>query len=273
MERPTTMRQKEELVNKVKHLLRKAGMPRFLHHFGPRLYELWQHVLALFVKSYCRLSYRRTTRLLRDLGFSVGTKSTIQRYADKLGLPFWQTALKNTVGRTGSIAAIDGTGLDRSTPSWHYIKRIDGSMPRTGYKLSILATKKKVLSLRIRAKPAHDIRDVKYLLTKAKTKPTTLVMDKAYDAEWLHKYCHKQKIRSIAPLRKGSCRGFHRKKLLHNFPQQLYNKRSRVEATIHALKQKFGANIHSKHIGPARTEMYCRAILHNILLKSLKSWD
>jgi len=33
---------------------------------------------------------------------------------------------------------------------------------------------------------------------------------------------------------------------------------------FHAFKQKYGASVSSRNIGPARTEVYCRAILHNI---------
>ena len=259
------MKTKAELVNKVKCLLNKTGMPLFLHRFGPKTYELWQHVFALFVKSYCQLSYRRTTKFLRSLGFKTATKSTLQRYAAKLGLPFWQAILSKTVGRVCGVGAVDGTGMGRTNVSWHYIKRIDGVMPKIGYKLSILASKNKLLSLRIRAKPAHDIKDAKYLLNRATKLPNTLVMDKGYDAEWLHEHCHNKSIRSIAPIRNwNNTRGHHRKKLAKHFPQKTYNKRSRIESTFHALKQKFGANISSKHIGPARTEAYCRAILHNI---------
>ena len=260
------MKRQTKLVNKVKHLLRKTNAPRWLHHYGPKTYELWQHIFALFVKEYCQLSYRRTTWFLRDLGCKTATKSTLQRYAAKLDIPFWKTMLNQTLGRLSRIGAIDGTGLDKTNACWHYIKRIDGK-PKQGYKLSILSAKNKIISLRLRAKPAHDIKDVKYLLNNAKKHPSTLGMDRAYDAEWLHKYCNNRLgIRSIAPIRKNSFKGYFRKRLRNNFPQKLYNKRSRIESTFHALKQKFGASISSKRISVARTQIYCRVILHNIFM-------
>ena len=73
------MSKKNKLVNKVKHLLRKCDMPRFLHHFGPKIYELWQHVFALFVKAECQFSYRRVSKFLKQLGFKIASKSTLQR--------------------------------------------------------------------------------------------------------------------------------------------------------------------------------------------------
>jgi len=265
------MKGKKVLVQKVKHLLRKVGAPRFLHHFGPKLYELWQHVFALFVKEACRLSYRRTVAICRNLGYIVASKSTLQRYAWKLGLPFWQNLLSKTVGRINAYASIDGTGFERTSASWHYIKRIDGKTPRIGYKLSMLSTTKhKIICLRLRAKPAHDVKDIKYLLGKAKQCPSTLLMDKGYDAEWIHKFCKEKGIRTIIPVRKGIAKGSHRKKLQQKFPKKLYNKRSNIESTFHALKTKYGASLRSKKIQTARTQIHIRAILHNTALKTLQ---
>ena len=82
------MKKKENMINKVKHLLKSAGAPVRLHRFGPKTYCLWQHVFALFIRAECRLSYRRTSNLLQGLGFNVASKSTLQRYAAKLDLPF-----------------------------------------------------------------------------------------------------------------------------------------------------------------------------------------
>ena len=148
------MRQKEGLIKKVKHLLKKANMPRFLHYFGPKLYELWQHVFALFFKANCKLSYRRTTVILRDLGFKVATKSTLQRYASKLKLPFWMKIFNFTIEKSSSIFAIDGTGLEKTCVSKHYIKRIDGHYSFSkGFHFSIIVNEKgKIQSLRLRKK-------------------------------------------------------------------------------------------------------------------------
>ncbi|MCF7799254.1 hypothetical protein K9M74_05110, partial [Candidatus Woesearchaeota archaeon] len=35
---------------------------------------------------------------------------------------------------------------------------------------------------------------------------------------------------------------------------------------FHAFKQKFGSSVSSRHIASARSEVYCKAILHNIFL-------
>lgn len=270
--RCSPMKRKRELINKVKYLLHKINAPKYLHHFGPKMYELWEHVFALFVKAECQLSYRRTTKLLRALSFNVASKSTLQRYSSKLTLPFWQKLFNKTISKISYIVSIDGTGLERTKASEHYIKRIDAKRPFCkGYHLSILVGEdSKILNFRIRKRYAHDIKDVKYLTKRLLRKPKIILMDKGYDSEKLHQYFASQNIWSIAPVRKNWAKGQLRKKLKDNFPQKLYNKRSRVESIFHALKQKYGSNISSKFIAPARTEIYCRIILHNLFLRIIQ---
>jgi len=35
-----------KLVYKVKRLIRRADCPRWLHHFGPKKYEFWNHTIS-----------------------------------------------------------------------------------------------------------------------------------------------------------------------------------------------------------------------------------
>jgi hypothetical protein len=269
------MMRENKLIKKVKHLLKQAKIPRFLHHFGPKTYELWQHVFALFVKANCRLSYRRTAYFLRQLGFNVSTKSTLQRYSSKLVLPFWQKLFYQTFSNVTNIVSIDGTGLEKTQASEHYVKRINAERPFCrGYHLSIVVGENnKILSLRIRKKYCHDMKDVKYLVMRLPNKPKIILMDKGYDSEGLHRYFAMQNIWSIAPVKKNWAKGQLRKQLRDNFPQKLYNRRSRIESIFHAFKQKYGPSVSSKNIASARSEVYCKVILHNLFLMFQKSWD
>lgn len=268
----STMKKKNKLIQKVKHLLKKCRVPTYLHHFGPKMYQVWQHVFALFIKSECQLSYRRTTRLLNNLGFNVASKSTLQRYAKKLKISFWKNLFKQTISKVSKIVCLDGTGISKTKASDHYINRIDGKRPFCkGYHLSILVGEdSKILNLRIRKKYCHDMKDVKYLLRNLKNKPEIILMDKGYDSEPLHRYFAEQNIWSIAPVRKNWAKGQFRKKLMDNFPQKTYNKRNRVESIFHALNQKYGSSVSSINISCARTEIYCRAILHNLFLRIIQ---
>jgi transposase len=261
-----------KLVKKVKHLLNRIGAPKRLHRFGPKIYSLWQHVFALFVKANCCFSYRRTTHFLRSLGFKVATKSTLQRYAAKIRLPFWQRLFAETISKDNKVVCMDGTGLERSKTSQHYIRRIDGNMPfsKAFHFGIIVGENSKILSLRIRKKYTHDMNDARYLAKRLPNKPDIIIMDKGYDSEKLHEYFAEQNIWSIAPVKKNWAKGQLRKKLKDNFPKKIYGKRNRVESVFHAFKQKFGANINSKNIAPARSEVYCKTILHNLFFRTIQ---
>jgi len=261
------MKDKNKLINKIKLLLKRAKAPKRLHRFGPKTYELWQHIFALFVKSYCQLSYRSTAYFLRQLGFSIATKSTLQRYSAKLTLPFWQTMFDKTISNKSPIGVIDSTGLEKSKASFYYARRIDSDKRiRRYFKFSVLSSGRKIVSLRLRSKPVHDSKDVKYLFARAKRSPSIVLMDRGYDAEWIHEFFAGNNVRSIVPVRKGWSRGFYRKKLAVKFPQKLYNKRSGIESLFHSFKQRFGSSISSKLANTGRSEVYCRAILYNLFI-------
>lgn len=266
------MKKEESLINKVKHLLKKANAPLRLHRFGPKIYELWQHIFALFVKANCCLSYRRVSKFLKSLGFIVASKSTLQRYAAKLNLFFWQKMFYQTIKSVSSIVFMDGTGLSKTKPSEYYIHRVDGRKPfDKGFHFSIIADENsKIVSLRLRKRYSHDIKDARYLTKRLIHKPDIMLMDKGYDSETLHRYFAEKNIWSIAPVKKNWAKGQLRKKLKNNFPQEIYNKRSRVESIFHAFKQKYGCSVNSKNIASARSEVYCKAILHNIFLKMFR---
>jgi transposase len=267
------MKKKKRLINKVKHLLKRANVPRWLHHFGPKTYEFWQHAIALLVKQECRLGYRRVSNLLNMLGVTVPTYSALAKMCKKIPLALWQLLLKATASNKLNLVAIDGTGMSRPLPSPYYYRRIDKPYPvEIPLKLSIaVSTKtKKVLSLRLRAKSAHDIKDSKYLIKHLPSKPKKLLADKGYDAEWLHRFCESLKIKAVIPMRDYGKKTIYRGKSLRRrckktFNKRVYHRREIVEAVIGAMKKKFGPSISSVKISAQRAEMYCRALAHNII--------
>src|SRR3989338_4541920 len=121
----STMKKEERLVNKIRRLIRKAGLPRFLHRFGPKKFLLWQLCLGLLIKEVFRLSYRRAMKFLDEF---YGVKlhwTTLQKFRQRVPLCIWQNLLKHTLENPIAVAAIDGTSLQRHNPSMHYLKRID----------------------------------------------------------------------------------------------------------------------------------------------------
>lgn len=272
-----TMEKKNKLVNKIKRLIKRTGCPRWLHHFGPKKYEFWQHVIALLVKQECKLGYRRVSRLFDMLGYVVPTYSALAKMNKRIPLSLWQRLLKATANNKTNIVAIDGSGMSRPLPSPYYYKRIDKPYPvDSPLKISIaIDTKtKKILSLRLRTKMRHDIKDAKYLIKRLPNKPNKLVADKGYDADWLHRYCLEREIKTCIPIRdygkKYNPRRTLRMRLAKQITQKTYGRREIVESIFKAIKCKFGASISSTKISAQRAEAYCRAITHNIICAILE---
>jgi hypothetical protein len=261
------MKKEIKLVKKVKHLLRCLGCPRWLHHFGPKTYEFLEHLYALLMKAFCRLSYRRIKQLFDLLGIRCPSKSALQYTATKLDSNFWQEVLKATSGNAYLIA-LDSTGLSRTNPSYHYLRRIDGKMPRIHVKVSSAfdTRKKKFCAAKIRVLPAHDIKDAKYLIKHSK--PSVITADKAYDANWIHNLCEEHKIRAYIPIRtwpKPKHKNMSpRMKAAKKFNKKIYHRRELIESAHSSIKRKYGTSVSSKKARTIRTEIYGRLTCHNI---------
>jgi len=257
------MTKENKLIKKVKRLLKRLGSPRWLHHYGPKTYEFLHHFTALIVRFFCRLSYRRVKQLFDLLGLICPSKSALQYTAKKLNHGFWERVLKITCGNT-YLVAIDSTGISRSNPSYHYLKRIDGKIPKIPVKLSAAfdTRKKKFCAAKIRVLPAHDIRDAKYLLQKSNAKIGTA--DKAYNSEELYRFAEEQNMLLMIPMKKNIKRGKIRKKMHNKFRKRTYNRRSSIEAGFGSIKRKFGASVSSKRVRTIRTEMFGKLVCHNL---------
>ena len=263
------MKKEVRLLNKVKRLLRRLGHPRWLHHYGPKTYEFYEHLSALLIRFFCKLSYRRTKQLCELLGIRCPSKSSLQRTAKKLSADFWQRLLKATSG-CPYLVAIDSTGFSRENPSYYYLKRIDGKMPKVPVKASVAfdTRKKKFCAAKVRVLAAHDIRDAKALLLQSK--PKVLVADKGYDARWIHEFCKKLGIMPHIPVRNWGKPRFRnmglRMKSAKKFNLRVYHRRELVESGFSAIKRKFGSSVSSKTVRTIRTEVYGRLVCHNLFL-------
>ena len=257
------MNNENKLIKKVKRLLRHLGCPRWLHHYGPKTYLFLDHLAALLLRSFCRLSYRRVKYLLDLLGIKCPTKSSLQRTAKKLNSAFWLKVLKATSGNT-YLVAIDGTGLARTNPSYYYLKRIDGKMPKIPVKLSLAfdTRKKKFCAAKIRVRPAHDIKDAKFLLNHSNTK--IAVADKGYSAESLYKFAYENAMLLMIPKKSNAKRGFFRKKAHKRFRLRTYHRRELVESANSSLKRCYGSSVSSRSVRTIRTEVYGRLACHNL---------
>ena len=126
---------------------------------------------------------------------------------------------------------------------------------------------KKIITLRFRSKPRHDMKDVFYLLKKVKN-VEMLIADKGYDSESIHEYAFWNKFITIIPKKANARKGFFRKKMQKHFSYQIYHRRSIIESMFFMIKRKYG-EISSLKFKNQRADIYCRAIAHNITLMNL----
>ena|SRR3989344_2540480 len=265
------MKKENKLEHKVKHLIKKLGLPRWLHHYGPKKYEFYEHLVVLLVRHYCKeLSYRRTVKLFDLLGLKCASKSTLQYVMSRISKWIWDQALLATSGIKHHIVALDATGFSRRNPSYYYLRKIDGKMPRMHVKSSNIfdTGNQKWIAANIRVRPRHDTKDVRALLRNLRC--NKLVADKGYDANWIHKLCINKKIEAHIPMRdKGkmikhnhfSCRRNAAKK----FKLRTYHRRELIESGYGSIKSKYGSSVGSKNAKTIRADIYCKFLCHNLL--------
>lgn len=265
------MKKEVKLVNKVKRLLRRANIPRYLHRFGPKTYELSEHLQALLMKAYCKLSYVRIKGLFDLLGIKCPSKSALHYTMKKIPSAFWQKMLELTSSGMHYLAALDSTGFSRLNPSYHHLRKINGAIPKIPVKLSCIfdTNKKKFCAAKIRVLPAHDIKDARDLIMKAN--PKIIVADKAYDSNKLHEYCFVNNIQAHIPIRNygKSKHNNHsaRRKASKLFRLRTYHRRELIESGFFGLKHKYGNSVNSISALMIRAEIYSRLICYNYFLK------
>lgn len=262
------MKKEVKLVKKLNGLLKQLNQREYLHHFGPKKYKFVSHAVALLLKEALKCSFRRISRLLHQLDVITPTYSALCKSRKRIPIQLWNSLLKATAGMKHDVVAVDSTGFSNSNPSHHYIKRINRRDPIKSYtKLSALfdLIRKKFTALRVRIKPRHDMKDVKYLLRQSSPKKK-LIGDSAYDAESLHEYCYWKNIKAIIKPRVNSKKGWARKKHMKFYSEEEYHQRSLIESGFASLKRKYGGYVLAKKSRSIKAEIYCKAISHNLRL-------
>ncbi len=262
------MENEKRLDTKIKRLFRLAGHPRWFNRMGPKKFETWILCLGLIIKQVYRLSYRRAMRFLEEHYNIQLHWTTLQKAAKRLPKILWQSLLASTIQVTNvSLAAVDGTGFSRTGPSNYFLRRIDRD-DRIKKPIQFITMvdvyQRKFLAGCCFAKPYGEAKRVPTLHKQSPIEPEILLMDKGFDAEWLHKWLNKHGTFSIAPVRKNCRKGRHRKLMRDCMDWCLYWQRNIIESLFSALKRLFGNTLGSKHIRTQTSELFCRLIAYNI---------
>jgi transposase len=267
------MKKEQRLVNKIRRLIRQAGYPRHLNRLGPKKFLLWQLCLGLLIKEVFRLSYRRAMKFLDEF---YGIKlhwTTLQKFRKRMPLAIWQTLLKCTASNSIAVAAIDGTSMQRTNPSMHYLKRIDRekkiSVP-IYINIMVDVIRRKFVAVRHHAAKSGEVPDAYYLYKQSPKEIELVVMDKLYDSEKLHRYLRERGTYSIIPVKKNWAKGQYRKQLKDCFDYCLYWQRNLIESLFSALKRLFGNHLRGLTARTQRAEIYMRLIAYNLGARTIE---
>ena len=261
------MKKKKTIVNKINSLIRKARVPKYLHHFGPKKFTSRQHVKAWLLKEQHKCSWEDFFDDWAPLYFKVVPEcTTLIKFVQRI--PFWLKTkiISLTAGlEPAEYGSIDSTGLSRTNASEYYLKRIDRDDPiKRPLKLSMYVSKRRILSFRLRAKWRGDTKDVIYLLDNSRVLADTNCLDKGYDANWVHEEFRDRGAYSIIPARKGCRRGMYRKEMKNCLDISQYRERNSSEYNNSSLKRRFGDFVRSIKFRAQHSEVAARIILHNL---------
>ena len=263
------MKKQNKLIIKIQRLLKKLNQREYLHHFGPKKYKLQQHLFALLFMQICKLSFRRVSEILEQIGFVVPTYSALCKSRKRISPSLFEKLLNQTNQEIPKNVAIDSTGISMQNPSFHFVKRINSKKPVKRFaKLSVFydIDNRKFLAIKTRAKPRHDVMDFPSLFKRINNFKN-FYGDSAYDSEKIHEACFDRKIQTFIKPRKNVKRGFHRRKQMKNYSEETYHQRSLVETGFSVLKRKYGSYTLAKSARAVKAELYLRAIACNLNLR------
>ena len=210
------MTREAQLIDKIKGLVRRARLPRFFNRYGRKWHPTRQLVLCHAVYALYARCWRRAAKFMREFYGITMTFSCWRKAILKIPSWAWDALARASAGdKPCALTAIDGTTLARSNPSQHYYQRILGGKTArpTQQLLMIDVQRRKFLAWRFRSHQRGETIDVPYLLRHTPVTPSTILMDKGFDAEWLHEWLDQRGVWSIAPTRAGCRYGRHRRQL------------------------------------------------------------
>jgi transposase len=259
-----------KLVIKIQRLLKQQLNSREYSHFGPKKFKLSEHLFALLFMQISKLSFRRVSSFMFELGFVVPTYSALCKSRKRISPLLFERLLNVTHNENCENVAIDSTGISVQNPSFHFVKRIDRIKPIKNFvKLSVFydIDNRKFLALKIRKKPRHDVKDFPSLFDKYHNFKNFFA-DRGYDSEKIYEKYFERGIQTFIKPKKNIKRGFYRRKQIKNYSEETYHKRSLVETGFSCLKRKYGGYTLTKSVQAVKAELYLRAIANNLNLRS-----
>lgn len=265
----------------------EVRFPMRFSNFSKRMYGNFTHVFLLVLKERLNVSYRRFVEIAQETGLirilcvkRVPHFTTLQKFLQRINKQVFRCmvrACSKLLNVLKADASIDGTGFSLINPSAHYLKRINGAIPKTPLKTSYIVDNKHriVLNVDAHADNRHDNRDFLPMVKEIKCILEKLKADKGYDAEINIKYCRENNIQPMIPTKlwkqtfqryglKPKIGGKNRRWMFENFNENEYHKRSVAESMISAIKRTLGHAIHARNPKNQEKTAILKALAYNI---------
>ena len=257
--------------NKIISYFDKVKIKSFYNVKGTKWYTTQEKLAFLVYKIINDLSYREVVGEI-NINDKTPHFTTLQKFADNLSTKLVSKIRRisylicESLKRVKRLASIDGTGLSKCRASRHYEKRIGYVKSSKLFdKLSILTDceSKFILDWKFRVKTVHDVKDIHYLLPKAKGYKYIL-LDKGYDAEWIYKLAFELNLIPQIPVRNRCKKGFYRKKAKKLFDKIIYNMRNIVECVYSSFKRVEGEKLRSCKARTKKLELSIKILKYNL---------
>jgi hypothetical protein len=272
----------QRMISLMRQILKKMHVPLFLHPKSKHVFSVHQHITLLVLRQYESKSYESfvewlqvATEITQMLGLNtIPHFTTIQKAAARLS----DILLHVAIGRFISIACpemifagADATGFEDRHCTPYYSYRCSIRQSYTKLSAGSDMNTQLVCAVVIQHHPiSHDVRHFPELFQQMMTVavPWIFVLDKGYDAEWIHQMIRQNHVMSMIPVRNRGClisrtRGRYRKQMRRRFDESLYHQRNKCETIFSVIKRKFGSEIRSHHNTMKEKELLYRVLAYN----------
>ena len=262
-------------------------LPEYSSKFSKKDFTQRQLMTLYFLKQKSKLSYDNfiedfstRTSAIEDLCLKkLPAPSTLKMFVNRINTNLLEQMIADCIQLTNKRKlnlAIDATGFQLEDGSYSYLKRLGiATKKRKNLKLSGCVDTDNHLftAVKIRKSSRHDSIDYKPLIIKTKKNTNKIIKtgvgDKAYDSEDLHEFAEENGFVHIAPLRDVKKRGNkihgrHRKKLVKNFPEKKYHRRSIIENMWFCVKRLCGKVVFAKKWINQKKELMGKVLAYNI---------
>lgn len=282
---PVSEASEPEVVRVVRLALRLARrhLADHAHTKSPKKFTQPQLFACLILRAHLHQTYRRTEELLRlmpEVREAIGLRdvprfTTLQAFADRPEIMALIDGVLAGIGREmhradPQDAAIDGTGLETTCASAHFVSRAGRKRTRfVKVVLAVLCASVCPIALVVDWGPSHDMKQAWALREKvmATCKPTMLWGDGAFDCErWHEANWDEWGVPSYAPTTvksaDGRVSGFYR----HAFqtPVHEYGRRWMCESANSGIKRVNGATLRSRKQSTMFAEAALRVVAYAI---------